>query len=161
MARHEMLTPGTAIPAGELEGLRGGSLRLGQHLRKRDLLLVFFKVSCPTCQLALPFLDRLHRQAAEQVEVCLVSQDDEAPTAAFLRRFDLHAPAFLDREKTGYPVSNAFGIHHVPSLFWMNPQGVVEAALHGFHRAEYAALAARWGVSLFAPDERVPEFVPG
>lgn len=161
MARREMLTPGTAVPAGELEGLGGGSLRLGQVLRKRDLLLVFFKVSCPTCQLALPFLDRLHRQAAEQVEVCLVSQDDAAPTAAFIRHFDLQAPAFLDREEMGYPISNAFGIHHVPSLFGINSLGVIEAALHGFHRADYAALAARWGVSLFTPDERVPELVPG
>jgi peroxiredoxin len=156
-----MLTPGTAIPAGELEGLGGESLRLGPDSRERDLLLVFFKISCPTCQLALPFLDRLHRGAAEQVEVCLVSQDDAASTAAFLRHFGLSAPAFLDRAEADYPVSNAFGIHYVPSLFWINRQGLIEAALHGFHRADYAALAARAGARIFDPGEPVPEWRAG
>ena len=156
-----MLAPGTAVPAGELQGLGGEILRLGPAPRERELLLVFFKVSCPTCQLALPFLNRLHRQAAGQVEVCLVSQDDAAPTAAFLRHFDLSAPAFLDHEEAGYPVSNAFGIQFVPSLFWINRQGVIDAALHGFHREDYAALAARAGARIFDPAEPAPAWRAG
>ena len=67
-------------------------------------VLAFFKISCPTCQLAFPFLERIH-SSGTGLEFTGISQDDDAATEQFLKRYGITFPVRLDRASAGYPES--------------------------------------------------------
>jgi peroxiredoxin len=162
MARNRsMLEAGKSAPDFLLvnnDGKFVGRSELGGEL---PVLLAFYKTSCPTCQLTLPFLERLHRQATGQLQVYAVSQDTQKTTSDFLSYFRLTIPSLLDRAQDGYPASNAFGITHVPSMFMVEPDGTISWADNGFQRDTLAALARRFGVTLFEANDDVPDWRPG
>jgi hypothetical protein len=70
-------------------------------------------------------------------------------------------PTLLDREEAGYPASNRFGITHVPSLFLVEPDGVISLASDGFVKKDLETIGKRAGVKPFGPDENVPEWKAG
>ncbi len=130
--------------------------------RGGPVLLVFFKILCPTCQFTLPFLERLHQAESEgSPRVFAISQDKRSPTLEFNQEFGITIPTLLDQASDGYPASNAYGITAVPSLFLVGADGKIEWAGDGFHRAELESLARKFGISLFSPGEPVPEMRPG
>lgn len=55
------LAVGAKAPDFELKTLDGKRVSLNEELARGAVVLAFFKVSCPTCQYAFPFLERLHR----------------------------------------------------------------------------------------------------
>ncbi len=123
-------------------------------------LIVFFKVSCPVCQLTLPILERLKSNG--RIRIVAVSQDDAKATAAFHRSFGVTLETRLDEKANGYPASNGFGIRQVPSAFQVEPGGAISHAWEGFSKTEMEALARRAGVDmLFGPGEQVPLWRPG
>ena len=154
-----MLQAGMHAPAFALQDLRGGGQSLEKLLEAGPVLLAFFKVSCPVCQLTFPFLDRMSRNDA--VQVVGISQDDAAGTEAFNRRFGITFPCLLDESREGYQVSNAFGISTVPSLFLVETDGTISRAFHGFSKAGLEELGKRMNVKPFRPDENVPEWKAG
>ena len=149
-----MLPAGAGAPDFELPDLAGSSTRLSGMQGDTPLLVVFFKVSCPTCQLAMPFLDRLGDR------MIAVSQDAAQATQAFRERFGLTGRVLLDPPGS-YPASNAYRITNVPSLFLVEPDGTISHASHGFDRREFEQLGKRLGVALFRDGERTPDFKPG
>jgi peroxiredoxin len=158
-----LLAAGNYAPHCELEDLAGGTWSLAEALRRGPLLLAFFKVSCPTCQLTFPFLQRLADGAGEQApELVAVSQDDSAGTAQFHKRFGLSMRTVLDRTQApAFPVSNAFGITHVPSLFLIEPDARISMRADGFNKAQLEELGERFGVAVFRSGDRVPVLQPG
>jgi hypothetical protein len=70
-------------------------------------------------------------------------------------------PMLLDREEEGYPVSNAFGITHVPSLFLIEPDGTISLASEGFVKSDLESIGERAGVTPFRQDEKVPAWKAG
>ncbi len=70
-------------------------------------------------------------------------------------------PTLLDREHDGYPVSNAFGITHVPALFLVEQDDNISFASAGFVKSDLEALGKRSGVETFRPEEKVPEWKSG
>lgn len=153
-----MLKEGQRAPDFELEQLGGGRVSLRGILAQGPAALVFFKASCPTCQLALPFLDRLRDSA---LPVYAVSQDDAARTRESLRLFPVKLPMLLDAAAAGYPASNAFGIEHVPSLFVIEQDGTISETCEVFDRRVYEELGRRAGRTIFEPGESVPLYQPG
>jgi len=153
-----MIQAGQQAPDFTLELLEGGHTTLAELRQAGPLALVFFKASCPTCQLALPFLDRL---AGGALQVYAVSQDDAARTREFLRLFALKMPVLLDPASAGYPASNACGIQYVPSLFVIEPDGLISAVCEAFDRRAYEPLGLRAGRAMFEPGEEVPLYKPG
>src|SRR5882672_7097666 len=119
------LEAGARAPEFNLPTLDGkGSQSLGAALASGSVLLAFFKVSCPTCQLTLPFIERMYKGAKNGVtRMFAVSQDDAADTREFNQEFGITMPTLLDLEQKGYPASNAFGLTNVPSLFLVEPGG--------------------------------------
>lgn len=115
-----------------------------------NTVLVFYKVSCPTCKFALPFLHRIDR------EVIGISQNDAAATARFEQQYEVKFPSILDAEEDGFPLSNAYGIHHVPTLFVIDEQGKVAERIEGFDKDALERLGIE-----FSDAERVPEYKPG
>ncbi len=153
-------------PDFELPSLDGGLQSLHGLRAAGPVLLAFFKVSCPTCQLTLPFLDRLQRgrgnaPQGDAPQVVAISQDDATATQNFNRRFGISLPALLDASTARYPVSNAYRITNVPSLFLIESDGRISRSVAGFDKAEMEALALRFQVRLFTPSDRVPVFQPG
>lgn len=110
------------------------------------------------CQLTLPFLERMARGSIQMIGI---SQDDAPGTNRFQQTYGLTIPALLDREDAGYPVSNAFGISRVPSLFLVEPDGTISAVIEGFVKRDLEAIGRRAGVTAFGPKDSVPEWKAG
>jgi len=126
-------------------------------LDQGPVLLAFYKVSCPVCQLTLPFLERLR---GSSVQIVPVDQDDTEAAAEFDAEFGTRT-GHIDNEDSGFALSNAFGITHVPSMFLVEPSGSVTWTSTGFFKRELEELAARAGKAIFRPGEKVPEAKSG
>lgn len=146
-------------PKFDLNDLAGKRVSLDGILAKGPVLLAFFKVSCPVCQLTFPFLERMSNN--EALQIVGISQDDTGPTSGFNARFGVRFPTLLDEAREGYPVSNAFGISSVPSLFLVETDGTISQSFAGFSRRDLEQLGNRINVRPFRPDEYVPEFKSG
>lgn len=156
-----LLAPGDAAPEFQLRELGGNDFLLKQALARGPVLLGFFKVDCPVCQFTFPFLERLYKSGAAGIQFYGVSQDGPRDTQAFNRSCGVTFPTLLDEARQGYPVSNAFGISVVPTVFLIEPDGKISWAMESFSKKELEALAARLGASVFQPGERVPDYRPG
>lgn len=159
--RHKkvMLETGAHAPSFRLKSIDGGMISLGDIQAKGPALLAFFKVSCPVCQLAMPYLQRL--AAGSSVQVIGISQDDARDTSEFNQRFGVTFPTLLDSSKERYPASNAFGITNVPSLFLVEPDGQVSTAVTGFSKRDFESFGQRAGVQTFHSGDNVPEWKAG
>ena len=120
------------------------------------VLLAFFKISCPTCQMTFPFLQRLADRGGPRIVG--VSQDDAEGTAEFKAAFGVRFETVLDE---GFTASNAYGLEYVPTMVLVEPDGRISWRLESFVKAELEALAGRWGVTLFDASDRVPNYKPG
>jgi peroxiredoxin len=160
---HELLRAGSEAPEFSLPALGGEALSLQQLLARGPVVLGFFKVSCPVCQLAFPFLERIHQGSLQHgsLQVIGVSQDDARATAEFRREFGLSMPLLLDSAAEGYAVSNAYGISHVPTLYVVRPDGRVGEVSDGFSKRDITALGRMADVNPFLPGEYVPEWKSG
>lgn len=154
---------GVVAPQFTLRDMPGRERSLDELLRKGPILLAFFKVSCPTCQYAFPFLERLHKGLRGSAPAVVgISQDVSRKTEQFNREFGVTFPVLLDSEDANYPVSNAFGITHVPSLFLVEPDGRITLSSAGFAKADLEEIARRWGpLELFHRDEKIDAFRAG
>jgi peroxiredoxin len=164
------LEPGTAAPEFSLPDDKGQVHSLSEGFAKGPVLLVFFKVSCPTCQYALPFFERLHKRLADApVSLWAVSQNSIDHTKAFGREFGVETlPVLFDSDEEAYPVSNVYGITHVPTTFLIEPNGEIGLTSVGWSKDDTAAISRRLGqagaqpsLTLFEPQESVLAFRPG
>lgn len=153
-----MLSPGRKAPDFQLTRLDGGAESLA-GLKARPTVLAFFKVSCPTCQLTLPFLERIAQSNALSLRA--VSQDDAKLSAGFNSEYGITFPTLLDSAAAGYPASNAYEITHVPSVFLVEPDGSIGWTMEGFSKAQLEELALRAGVAVFTANDHVPEWKAG
>ena len=156
-----MLQSGASAPDIDLPDLTGHRINLKERLKTAPVLLAFFKISCPTCQLTFPYLQRLADGAGPDApQLIAVSQDDASATREFQSRFGISMPALVDDPKA-WPASNAYRITSVPSLFLVEPDGRISLAIEGFSKAGLESLGKRFQTAPFRPDERVPELRPG
>ena len=151
--------PGTHAPEFRLARLEGGEVALADLLAEGPAALAFFKVSCPVCQMTLPFLDRIH--AAGGLRVYGISQNDAEDTREFAQHYGLRFPMLLDSEDDRFPASNAYGISHVPTTFLVEPDGTVARVVEGWIKQDILWLGARVGVNPIAADDNVPEWKAG
>lgn len=131
---------------------------LGSLLAGGPVLLAFFKVSCPTCQLTLPYLQRI---SGENARIVPVSQDSAAATLGFSQAFGVELPMLFDREDDDYPASNAFGLTHVPAMFLVERDSRIAWEWTGFHKRQLEALAGKAGLPMFHSGDIVPELKAG
>jgi len=151
-----MRKKGDQAPDFLLRSLDGGSISLTELKASGPVVLAFFKVSCPTCQYTLPFLQRLRAH-----NVVAVSQDSAADTREFLEAFGVTLSTLLDTRGEGYPASSAWGLTHVPSIFLVEQDGTIALAEAGFSRADLETIGGRFGASVFREGEKTPAFRPG
>lgn len=162
------LLAGVQAPDIQLSSLDGPKFSLDAALSKGPVLAAFFKVSCPVCQLAFPFVERLYKgyKASGKLTVIGVSQDGPQDTQAFNREFGVTFPTLLDAR--GYPVSNAYGLTNVPTIFLISQQKEIETSIVSWSRADMeelnktlAGIAGVAAIELFKATDHVSDFKPG
>ena len=162
------LASGTKAPNIELKTLDGKPFSLQDELSHGSVVLAFFKVSCPTCQYALPFLERLYKAYGHKgVKLVGVSQNDAKETAAFNKQFGITFPVLLD-DTHRYPASNAYGLTNVPSIFWVAQDGEIEVSSVGWVKSDFDQINRKMAEAgkatpalVFKPGEDVRDFRAG
>ena len=154
-----MLATGSAAPAFALPDLTGSEQTPETLLSSgAPVLLAFFKVSCPTCQLTLPYLERFRSEAG--LYVAGISQNNAADTREFARDYQLAFPMLLD-DPDRYAASNAFAITNVPSMFLIDAERTVKWSSHGFSKPDLEELGRLLGFTAFRAGDKVPHWKPG
>ncbi|MGB8888320.1 MAG: TlpA disulfide reductase family protein [Candidatus Korobacteraceae bacterium] len=130
------LTAGVRAPDFTLPTVDGQPVSLREALEKGPVVLAFFKISCPVCQYAFPFFERMHRaNQGSNLTVLGISQDNACNTQAFLQTYGISFPVALD-DPANYAVSNAYGLTNVPTLFYIAPDGEIEISSVGWVKAD-------------------------
>jgi len=162
------LAPGKKAPDFELKTLDGSRFSLADERARGSIVLAFFKVSCPTCQYAFPFLERLNKTYGRNgVRLVGISQNGAKDTAAFIKEFGVTFPVLLD-DTNSYPVSNAYGLTNVPTIFWIAQDGEIEVSSVGWVKADFEQINRKMAeagkiapAGLFKPGEDVRDFRAG
>lgn len=162
------LAKGAKAPDFELKTLDAKRFSLNEELARGSVVLVFFKVSCPTCQYALPFYERLHRAYRDKgVALVGISQNGAKDTAAFNKEFGVTFPVLMD-DTSSYPVSNAYGLTNVPTIFWIGQDSEIEVSSVGWVKADFEEISRRMaeagGIApavVFRAGEEVRDFRAG
>lgn len=125
--------------------------------------VMFFKVTCPTCQLAAPVAERLYRSLPERF--LAVGQDPREKLDQFARELGTSFPAVPD--EAPYAISDAFGIRTVPTLFVLDDGRVVDV-VESWDRDGWNLAGAKLGELAGSPVEALswesdglPPFRPG
>lgn len=162
------LSTGTKAPDFTLPRTEGKDFSLRDAFTRGPIVVAFFKVSCPVCQYAFPFLERIYKAyGGKNVSIAGVSQNDKRDTARFMKEYGITFPVLLDDTST-YPVSNAYGLTNVPTTFWIAQDGEIEISSVGWVRKEIeeinqraAEATSRAAKSVFSAGEQVADFRPG
>jgi thiol-disulfide isomerase/thioredoxin len=124
---------------------------------------MFYKVTCPTCQMAAPVAERLARQFPDRF--LGVGQDPREKLDQFAEELGTSFPAVADEPP--YQLSNAYGVRTVPTLFVLDDGRVAEVVeswdRDGWNRAaaKLGALAGRPAESVSWEGDGLPPFRPG
>jgi peroxiredoxin len=161
------IVAGNIAPGFSLNSLDGAEFSLATAMSRGPVVAAFFKVSCPVCQFTFPFLQRIYtRYASAAATMVGISQDDSPATKKFAAQYGVTFPMLLDTED--YPVSNAYGLTNVPTIFLIDTDGTVKVSAMGFDKQALEDLArelaerAKQTISpLFLSTEKVPAHKPG
>lgn len=162
------LPVGSKAPDFSIPAVEGAAFSLQSALQQAPVMAIFFKISCPVCQYALPFFERLHKAyGSYKVALVGISQDDKSNTAAFLKKYGVTFPVLLD-DPAGYVVSNAYGLTNVPSWFLIGQDSEIDISSVGWVRADVDDLNRRLAEAnhtavrrLFHPGDDVRDFRAG
>ncbi len=162
-----MLAARDRAPDFELPDLSEQPYRLADALGQGPVLIVFWKTTCKTCDVAFPYLQRLaDAYEGSRWQLLGISQEGAAESAAFAERYGVTFPVLIDGE--GWPVSKEYDPEATPTMFLIDPDGVVEAASVGFSKADLNDMSARVATHLgraaavvARDDDGGPPFMPG
>ena len=162
------LTAGTKAPDFSLTGINGEKFSLQEALRRGTVFAAFFKISCPVCQYAFPFFERLYRAHGGKTTFVAISQDNARDTSGFLKEFGVTLPTLLD-DPNGYAASNAYGLTNVPTWFLIGQDGTIELSSVGWSKKDVEEANAKMAgllsppvtPALFKANEDVRDFRAG
>ena len=163
--RMETLKAGVKAPEFTLPATDGKPFSLQEALGRGPVMLVFFKKSCPVCQYAFPLYQRLFQAYGNRGATMVgVSQNPKKETEAFARSYGVTFPVLLD-DTSSYPVSNAYGLTNVPTVFWIAQDGKIEISSVGWSRKDFVAAGERMAAAgkkppatLIQPQEKIDDF---
>jgi peroxiredoxin len=143
------LVPGKAAPEVSLHDIEGKPFSLRNALQHGPVVLAFFKVTCPVCQYAMPFVQRLYR-AHKDARIVGISQHPRTETVQFLREYGITFPTLLDDQDT-YPASNAYGLTNVPTVFLIASDGRIEISSVGWDKKDLREINRRLAHAALVP----------
>jgi peroxiredoxin len=131
--------------------------------REGARVLFFYKVTCPTCQISAPVAARFHEQLGERFVG--IGQDPREKLDQFAEELGATFTAVSDQPP--YPLSNAYGIRTVPTVFVLDDAKVVDV-VESWDRDGWNRVAAKAGELVGASAEALswegdglPPFRPG
>lgn len=131
----------------------------------KEAILIFYKFSCPICQLSLPFLQHIYDAYGDSFYFVSIAQDGPEPTEQFRRQYKITMPTLMDMAP--YPVSREYQLTSVPSIFFAGMDHKIIYSGEGFVKQEILNLAdmlaektGRPQIEVFG-DVPVPEMKPG
>jgi len=162
------ITAGVEAPRFELAAVDGSRFSLDEALSRGPVLAIFFKISCPVCQYALPFYQRIYEAyGKENVSIVAISQNEKSDTAQFMKKYGITFPVLLDDTKTFF-ASNAYRLTTVPSAFWISADGTIEIASVGWVRNDFEEIARKAAFKsggalrpIFQSSEQIADFRAG
>lgn len=135
----------------------------GVDLSSGSKAIFFYKITCPTCQLAAPVAERLHGTFPQHFVA--VAQDPPERVSEFEEEYGTTFGSVTDAPP--YPLSDAYGIEVVPTLFLVE-DGVVTDVAESWDRDGWNRLGSRLagalGQSILPLSEEgdgLPPFRPG
>ena len=158
---------GARAPDFSLKDIDGETYSLSDALARGPLVLVFFKTTCGTCDLAFPYINRLTEAYRDDGwSLWAVAQDPPADARRYASALHITYPVLPDAD--GYQVSKAYDPPATPTLFLIDHGGEVVQQSAGFSKKDLnsisAALAERIGsepVEIAASGDGNPDFKPG
>ena len=151
-----MLAPGDRAPSLELPDAATGE-SVTDPWREGPVVLAFFKTTCPVCQMAAPKVQAL---ADAGVRVVAVGEDAPAAIQTYAERHGQKVTTLS--EAAPYPVSDAFGIDTVPTLFRVDEDGTARDAVVSWDRDGWNRFAeAAGGTAVSEEGDGLPPFRPG
>ena len=131
------LVTGKIAPDFTLTTTDGKSANLQELLQRGPVVLAFFKISCPVCQYAFPFYERMAQTHKNSGATFLgISQNRPKEAKGFAREYGVTFPIAIDDDANHYTVSNAYGLTNVPTLFYTAPDGEIEVSSVGWSKAD-------------------------
>jgi peroxiredoxin len=135
----------------------------GADLSSGPRTLFFYKVTCPTCQMAAPVAERLFGSFPDRLVA--VAQDPPEKVEAFAEEYGTTFQSVTDAPP--YELSDAYGIEIVPTLFLVEDGSVTDVVeswdRDGWNRVA-SRLAGALGQSIGPLSEEgdgLPVFRPG
>lgn len=135
----------------------------GADLSDGPRTVLFYKVTCPTCQISAPVAERVNALAPDRFVA--VGQDPPDSLRDYERRYGATFASVPDEPP--YELSDAYGIRTVPTLFLVQ-DGRVQDVVESWDRDGWNRLAAKLALLTDRPAEAVswegdglPPFRPG
>ena len=156
-------------PEFSLKTTSGRPVVLSEILKRGPAVLAFFKISCPVCQYAFPYIERMWQvHKSETVTFLGISQDSLADTRSFATTYGVTFPVLLD-EAPRYLASNAYMLTNVPTVYLVDRNGDIQVSSVGWSRKDMEDInlklsmmnAAQQQFPIFKPGEDVAEFKAG
>ena len=160
------LEVGTLASHFTLLGTDGREYFLPQSIEGRPAVLVFFKTTCGTCDLAFPYINRLVEAYPEGWHLWAVSQDPPDSSAEYAASHAMSYPVLLDAP--AYAVSRLYDPPATPTLFLVDRRGRVAYTTAGFSKDDLNELSRLLAMEIGAAPTVIaragdgkPDFKPG
>ena len=151
------LSEGSKAPDFTLRGIDGKEYRLSQALEQGPLLAVFVKTTCPSCDLIMPYLNRLSETyRSEGWQLWVVTQNFVESSRRYGQRFGVSFPVVVD-EPEEWAVSHVYDPPATPTLFLIGPDGRIEVVTWGFNKTDLNEVAGRIARHLGQPPKLVAQ----
>jgi peroxiredoxin len=151
-----MLAPGDRAPSLHLPDAATGE-PVTDPWSEGPVVLAFFKTTCPVCQMAAPKVQALAESGAR---VVAVGEDPPPDLGSYAERYGQKVTTLS--EPAPYPVSDAFGIDTVPTLFLVGEEGTVRDAVVSWDRDAWNRFAEEAGGTPVSEEgDGLPPFRPG
>lgn len=159
-----------ARPLGDKDGVadfelldtKGERRRTSETRKRTPLLLAFYKASCPTCRLTLPFLQNLADQIpATTLAIWGIAQEMPDTAKSFAQQLGLTFPQLVDSDLVA---TEAYDLQSVPSLYLVDSGDRVITSVSGFSTDWLNSLSYRFqpeGGPLVPPEANLPGVKPG
>ncbi|MAV36167.1 MAG: thiol-disulfide oxidoreductase [Planctomycetaceae bacterium] len=118
-------------------------------------VLVFFKDDCPTCDLVMPLIERLHSETTLDV---FAPGQTAVGNQAMVQRHELTVPVLDDSD---LKMSFAYDIETVPLLIVADAEGGELDRLVGFERTQWRDFFDRHAPQIDVDWNRFPDWRPG
>lgn len=157
---------GALAPHFALLAIDGREYSLPRDAAGEPLLLVFFKTTCGTCDVAFPYVNRLRATYAAGWAAWAVAQDPPGAAREYARRQGIMFPVLIDAP--AYAASHLYDPPATPTLILVGGDGRVVYTTYGFAKEDLnelarlvAGLVGREPVVIALERDGQPAFKPG